>query len=76
MRKNIFLLSAVRQLVRTILLFLLISLISFSFVSRTVEYVVVRRETERLGSYYRSIGTLKPTDPEQTDVPPYEIVTE
>lgn len=65
MRKNIFLLSAVRQLVRTILLFLLISLISFSFVSRTVEYVVVWRETERLGSYYRSIGTLKPADPEQ-----------
>ncbi len=68
MRKNIFFLSAVRQPVRTILLFLLISLISFSFVSRTVEYVVVRRETERLGSYYRSIGTLKPADPEQTDV--------
>ncbi|MEN6419891.1 MAG: FtsX-like permease family protein [Clostridiaceae bacterium] len=65
MRKNIFFLSAVRQPVKTILLFLLISLISFSFVSRTVEYVVVRRETERLGSYYRSIGMLKPTDPEQ-----------
>ncbi|MEN6593377.1 MAG: FtsX-like permease family protein [Clostridiaceae bacterium] len=68
MRKNIFFLSAVRQPVRTILLFLLISLISFSFVSRTVEYVVVRRETERLGSYYRSIGTLKPTEKAQTDV--------
>jgi len=54
--------------VRTLLLLLLIGLISFSFVSRTVEYVVVRRETERLGSYYRSIGTLKPTDKAQTDV--------
>lgn len=68
MRKNIFLLSAVRQPVRTILLFLLISLISFSFVSHTVEYVVVRRETERLGSYYRSIGTLKPTGKTKTGV--------
>jgi len=54
--------SILRQPVRTLLLLLLIGLISFAFVARAVEYIVVSREIERLGGYYRSIGSLEAAD--------------
>ena len=56
--------STLRQPVRTLLLLLLIGLISFAFVARAVEYIVISREIERLGNYYRSIGSLEPIIPE------------
>ncbi|HHY35335.1 MAG TPA: hypothetical protein GX510_06875, partial [Firmicutes bacterium] len=57
MRKNVCLKSALRQPARTLVLVLLIGLISFAFVSKVAEYLVVNRETDRLAGYYRSIGT-------------------
>lgn len=38
---------------------LLFGLISFGFMTKAVGYIVVQRQTEVLGSYYRSIGTLE-----------------
>ena len=37
----------------------LLGLISFIFVSKAVGFILVQRETETLGSYYRSIGILE-----------------
>lgn len=58
MIKNVCLKSALRQPARTLVLVPLSGLISFAFVSKVVEYLVVNRETDRLTGYYRSIGTL------------------
>ena len=69
MRKNVFLKSTVRQLVRTILLAILIGIASFFFVSRVVEYQIVTTETERIGGHYRSIGFFAPIVPtDETDL--------
>jgi ABC-type lipoprotein release transport system permease subunit len=62
MSQNIPLTSSLRQPVRTIFLILLVGAISFAFVSKAVEYIVVLRETERLGGYFRSIGSLERID--------------
>src|SRR5690606_38106949 len=51
--------STIRQPIFTIFLLLILGLISFAFVSKVTEYLVVQRETNRLGGYYRSIGTLR-----------------
>ena len=58
MSQNIPLKSSFRQPLRTLFLILLIGLTSFTFVSNAVQYIIVQRETGRLGSYYRSIGSL------------------
>ena len=57
--RNICLQSTLRQRVRTLFLLLLVGLISFAFISRAVEYLVVERETDRLAGYYRSIGIME-----------------
>ena len=62
MGKNINVKSTARQPLRMLLLFGLLGLISFAFVSRAVEYLIVQRETDRLGTYYRAIGSLEPLD--------------
>lgn len=62
MGKNVNLKSTIRQPFRAILLFGLLGLISFAFVSRAAEYLIVQRETDRLGTYYRAIGSLEPLD--------------
>lgn len=67
MRKNVCLKSALRQPARTLVLVLLIGLISFAFVSKVAEYLVVNRETDRLAGYYRSIGTLHKLTAEDGD---------
>ena len=59
MRNNVFLKSTLRQPVKTALLLAVVALITFAFVSRSAEYLLVRQETDRLGSYYRSIGTVE-----------------
>ena len=46
---------------------LLIGLISAAFTMRAVEYVLIQRETGRLGTYYRSIGSLQSTNPEENN---------
>lgn len=62
MKKGIYLKSTLRQPLRTGLLFLLIVAASFAFVSQAVEYIVTMEETERMGDFYHSIGTLTPID--------------
>jgi len=61
--RNICLQSTLRQRVRTLFLLLLEGLISFAFISRAVEYLVVERETDRLAGYYRSIGIMDKKNP-------------
>ena len=65
MSQNIFLRATLRQPLRSIFLIALLGLIAFAFTGKTVEYLIVQRETARLGSYYRSIGSLQLTDNSQ-----------
>ncbi len=58
MKNNIFLRSTRRQPIRTVLLLLIITLITFAFTARAAEYLLVRQETERLGGYYKAIGKI------------------
>lgn len=60
MRTNVFLRSTRRQPVRTAFLALVLALVSFTFVGRGSEYLLIRQEVERLGSWYRTIGTVEP----------------
>jgi ABC-type antimicrobial peptide transport system permease subunit len=65
MSQNVPFKSSFRQPIRTIFLILLVGAISFAFVSKAIEYIVVQRETDRLGGYFRSIGSLERTDKDQ-----------
>ena len=56
MRKNTIMLSVLRNPIIAILLVLLIGLVSYAFVGKAVETMIVWRETNRLEGYYRSIG--------------------
>ena len=56
---NVFLRSALRQPVKTGLLLLIMALLTFAFVSRASEYLLIRQETERLAGYYDAVGYLK-----------------
>jgi len=69
MKTNIPLISSLRKPFRSFLLLILIGLISFGFMTKAVEYILVQSQTGVLGSYYRSIGILKNTqDPQSRDV--------
>jgi hypothetical protein len=47
----------------------LFGLITFGFVTKAVEFILVQRETEVFGSYYRSIGVLENIeDPQSGDI--------
>ena len=65
---NIPLKSTLRQPMRTLFLLLLIAAISFAFIGKMVEFLIVQKETNRLGSYYRSIGTLMLLNPDRDDM--------
>lgn len=58
MSHSIFAKSTLRQPIRTVLLLLITALMVFAFTARAAEYLLVKQETERLGSYYRAIGQL------------------
>ena len=60
MRNNVFLKSTLRQPVKAAMLLLVTALITFTFVSRVSEYLLVREETERLAGFYRAAGALAP----------------
>ncbi|MDF2571865.1 MAG: FtsX-like permease family protein [Sporomusa sp.] len=62
MKLNVFFRSTIRQPLRTALLFLLVAAISFLFISRAVEYLVINREVGRISGYYRAIATLDTPD--------------
>lgn len=58
MNKNPIIKSLTRQKGKVFVLFILLSLITFLFVNKTIEYLIVTRETDRAGSFFRSIGEL------------------
>jgi len=53
---NTILKSIFRRPLIGILLLLLVGLVSYGFVGKTVETILIWRETNRLEGYYRSIG--------------------
>lgn len=57
MKKTIFFRSTLRQPLRSLFLLLLVGVISFAFVARAGEYLLISQEQEQLTSYYRSVGT-------------------
>ncbi|MDX9849549.1 MAG: hypothetical protein RBT01_03495, partial [Anaerolineaceae bacterium] len=59
MKQNVFLKATLRQPFRSFLLLVLFGLITFGFITKAVQFVLIQRETGVLGSYYRSIGTLE-----------------
>lgn len=59
--------SMFRRPLSTILLILLLGAVSFGFVSRTVEYLVVSNAIEELSEYYRAIGYLTSEDQDVTE---------
>ncbi|MCL2286356.1 MAG: hypothetical protein FWC32_08330 [Firmicutes bacterium] len=63
MRRQIPFKASIRQPIRTFIFMLLVGLASFGFVSRSVEYIVLSREMNRIERFYRTIGTLVPIDP-------------
>ena len=60
--KNIFLKSTFRQPIRVLCLGLLMAFVTFTFVGRVSEYLMIKQETERLEGYYRSVGQLEPLE--------------
>ena len=60
MLKGAFFRSTLRQPVKTVLLLILTGLITFAFVARMSEYLLIKQETDRLGEYYQAIGMLEP----------------
>ena len=69
MKTNVCLKSSLRKPFSSLLFLILFGLISFGFMVKAVEFIVVQRETGVLGSYYRSIGVLKNVkDPQSGDI--------
>jgi len=62
MRKNVFLKATLRQPMRLLLLVLLIATVSFGFVARTVEYVVVRGRILEISQLFTNVGILNHRD--------------
>ena len=65
MRNNVFLKSTRRQPGRTVFLLLVMAWITFAFVSRCAEYLLVKQETGRLSGYYRAVGAVSAISGEQ-----------
>ena len=59
MKTNVFLRSTRRQPVKALCLLLVIAFVTFAFVGRVSEYLLIRQETERLEGYYRSSADLE-----------------
>ncbi|MCI9055739.1 MAG: hypothetical protein HFF76_00550 [Oscillospiraceae bacterium] len=62
MKTNVFLRSTRRQPVRAVCLVLVTVFVTFAFVGRASEYLLIKQETERLGSWYRTVGELEPLE--------------
>ena len=62
MKTNVFLRSTRRQPVRALFLALVTAFVTFAFVGRASEYLLIKQETERLGSWYRTVGELEPSE--------------
>lgn len=59
MKTNVFFITSLRKPFRSLLLLILFGLISFGFITKAVEFILVQSQTKVLGSYYRSIGVLE-----------------
>jgi hypothetical protein len=69
MKTNVCLIASLRKPLSSLLFLTLFGLISFAFITKAVEFILVQRETEVLGSYYRSIGVLENIeDPQSGDI--------
>lgn len=69
MKSNVFSISNLRKPFRSLLLLILFGLISFGFITKAVEFILVQSQTKVLGSYYRSIGVLENVNtPQSGDV--------
>lgn len=62
MKKNIFLKTASRKPLKTLVVVLLLAVIGFGFMMKFVEYMTVVGETDRLENYYKPIGKLREAD--------------
>ena len=69
MMRNVFLRSTRRQPGRTVFLLLVMALITFAFVSRGAEYLLVKQETQRLSGYYRAVGAVSAISGSSTWMP-------
>lgn len=58
MSNKVFVKSILRKPFKLLVWALLILVIGFAFAAKMTEYLVVRGEIERIGSYYRAIGTI------------------
>lgn len=58
MSNKVFVKSILRKPLKLLVWALLILVIGFAFAAKMTEYLVVRGEIERIGSYYRAIGTI------------------
>ncbi|HQL91892.1 MAG TPA: hypothetical protein PK381_00905 [Anaerolineaceae bacterium] len=56
--QNVFWFSIFRRPLMSLLILLAIGFVSFGFVGKAVETIIVWRETNRLEGYYRSIGAI------------------
>jgi hypothetical protein len=69
MKTNVPLISTLRKPFSSLLLLILLGLISFGFITKAIGFILVKRETGVLGSYYRSIGILENTaNPQSGDI--------
>jgi ABC-type antimicrobial peptide transport system permease subunit len=59
MKTNVSFISSIRRPFRSLLFWILFGLISFGFITKAVQFILIQRETGVLGSYYRSIGILE-----------------
>ncbi|MCL2592332.1 MAG: hypothetical protein FWD82_03105 [Defluviitaleaceae bacterium] len=59
MRKNVFVKSMFRQIVKSILLMVIIAIVAFAFVLRATEYILVRNQIEGIANSYNTIGFLQ-----------------
>jgi hypothetical protein len=62
MKSNVFAKSMLRQPLRSVLLALLLAVAAFSFVMRSVEYVVINEQINEISSFYRPVGFLSMAD--------------
>ena len=58
MRTNVFLRSTHRQPLKAAVILFVVGAVTFAFVARAAEYLLVRQETERLSGYYSAVGAL------------------
>ncbi|MCL2592862.1 MAG: ABC transporter permease [Defluviitaleaceae bacterium] len=63
MRKNIFIKSMYRQIIRIILLMAIIAFVAFAFVLRVSEYIFVRNQLEEIANSHHAIGFVQGASP-------------